>query len=60
MLEIHVDVRRLAPLLRDEPFEQQVIARGVKQTAELAADPRPWQRMSFDRAKRTIEFTVRK
>jgi hypothetical protein len=26
----------------------------------LAADPRPWHRISLLRAKRTIEFTVRK
>jgi hypothetical protein len=26
----------------------------------LAAEPRPWQRISRLRAKRTIEFTVRK
>ena len=28
----------------------------TKQTAELAAEPRPWQRMPFERAKRTMEF----
>jgi hypothetical protein len=27
VLEIHVDVRRLAPLLRDEALEQKVILR---------------------------------
>jgi hypothetical protein len=32
-----------------------------KQTAELAADPRPWQRMpASSRAKRTMSQTVRK
>ena len=28
----------------------------TKQTAEFAAEPRPWQRMPFERAKRTMEF----
>ena len=31
-----------------------------KQTAELAAEPRPWQRMSRSRQKRTISTMVRK
>src|SRR3546814_9449722 len=31
-----------------------------KQTAELAAEPRPWQRMPSERAKRTTSSTVRK
>ena len=29
VLEIHVDIGRLAPLLRDEALEQQIIALGV-------------------------------
>ena len=32
----------------------------TKHTAEFAADPRPWQRMSRERAKRTMLITVRK
>ena len=35
-------------------------AEHVADGAELAAEPRPWQRMSWLRAKRTMEFTVRK
>ena len=31
-----------------------------KQTAELAALPRPWQRIPRLRAKRTMSWTVRK
>jgi hypothetical protein len=31
-----------------------------KQTTELAADPRPWQRMPWARAQRTMSWTVRK
>jgi hypothetical protein len=31
-----------------------------KQTAELAADPRPWQRMPRERANSTMSWTVRK
>ena len=68
VLEIDVDVGRLAALLGDEALEQQVVAVGIDRGdaehvadgAELAAEPRPWQRMSWLRAKRTIEFTVRK
>ncbi len=29
MLEVHVDIRRLPPLLRDETLEQQIVALGV-------------------------------
>ena len=32
----------------------------AKQTAELAAEPRPWHRMCWLRAKRTMSCTVRK
>ena len=32
----------------------------AKQTAELAAEPRPWQRIPCERAKRTMSCTVRK
>jgi hypothetical protein len=32
----------------------------AKQTAELAAEPRPWQRIFRLRAKRTMSYTVRK
>ena len=31
-----------------------------KQTTELAADPRPWHRMPWARAHRTMSWTVRK
>ncbi len=32
----------------------------AKQTAELAAEPRPWQRMPRPRQKSTISWTIRK
>ena len=32
----------------------------TKQTAEFAAEPRPWQRMPRERAKLTMAWTVRK
>ena len=54
VLEIDVDVGRLVALGRDEALEQQVDLGGIdavmprqKQTAQLAAEPRPWQRMSW-------------
>ena len=67
MLEIDIDVGRLAALLGDEALEQQVVPDRIDRgdaehvaDGELAAEPRPWQRMSWLRAKRTIELTVRK
>ncbi len=67
MFEIDIDIRRLAPLRRDEAFEEEIRQMGLtsvipiqKQTVELAADPRPWQRMSRERAKWTRLRTVRK
>ena len=32
----------------------------AKQTTEFAAEPRPWQRMPWTRAKSTTSLTVRK
>ena len=68
VLEIDVDVGRLVALGRDEALEQKIEASAgstsviprQKQTVELAAEPRPWQRMPRERAKRTMSCTVRK
>ena len=44
VLEIDVDVRRLAPLLRDEALEQQVVALGIDRgDAEHVADGASWR-----------------
>ncbi len=45
---------------RPERTGSMLVMPSTKQTALLAALPRPWQRMPFDRAKRTMLFTVRK
>ena len=53
MLEIDVDVGRLVALARDEALEQKVDqirvdigdAAGNSRSTELAAEPRPWQRI---------------
>ena len=45
MLEIDVDVRRLAALLRDEALEQEVVAAGIDRgDAEHVADSASWRR----------------
>jgi hypothetical protein len=54
VLEIHVDIGRLAPLFRNEPFEQQVVAFGIDgRDAEDVADSRVrGQLMLLNRAQR--------
>jgi hypothetical protein len=62
VFEIHVDVRRLVPLLRQEALEQQLHARRVhRRDAQAVADhriaaaePRPWHRMPWLRANTTM------
>ncbi len=67
MLEIDVDVGRLAAFARDEALEQQLVLDrsmlvmpSTKQTQLFAAEPRPWQRMPRRRLSATMLFTVRK
>ena len=68
VLEIDVDVGRLAALLGDEALEQKIVAVGIDRgDAEHVADGAVGGRaaaLAQDvlrlRAKRTIEFTVRK
>jgi hypothetical protein len=52
MLEIDIDVGRLVAFFRKEAREEQIVLIGStevtpsrKQTIELAAEPRPWQRI---------------
>jgi hypothetical protein len=58
MLEVDVDVGRLASLLRDEALEQQSMPLGfdlgdAEAVAHggLAAEPRPWHRISLRSAR---------
>ena len=67
VLEIDIDVGRLFAVLRDEALEQQVVVNGVdlgdaEGEAErgMAAEPRPWHRISCERANLTMSCTVRK
>ena len=68
VLEIDIDVGRLAALLADEALEQQVVAVGIDRgDAEHVADARNWRpsrgpgtECPATRAKRTIALTVRK
>ena len=67
VLEIDVDVGRLAALVRDEAFEQQLVLDRIDRgDAEHEADHRIGRRAAplaqdvGQRAKLTIEFTVRK
>ena len=67
MLEIDVDVGRLVALGEMKRSNRRSCLVGStsvmprqKQTAELAAEPRPWHRMPRPRAKRTMSWTVRK
>ena len=67
MLKIHVDVRRLPSLLADEAFEEQIargrVDRGDAQNeahGRVCGAPAALAQDIFERAKRTIELTVRK
>jgi hypothetical protein len=63
VLEIHVNVRRLAALFRDEALEEQPRSNRMDRSdAEHEADGgvRSATLVPFEREKRTMVFTVRK
>ena len=67
VLEVDVDVRRLAPLLGHEALEEEIAPGRVdggdpEHVAHrgVGRRPPPWARIPCDRAKRTRSYTVRK
>ena len=59
-LSVPIRIRLENTALKVADVKEMEVIPSTKHTAEFAADPRPWQRMSRERAKRTMLFTVRK